>query len=342
MKKSKITYILDEDCSQYYKIDNKIYSRNNIPNRVDMNNLLNPKKVILFYIERRKQFSNYPVSVEIHPTALCNYHCSHCSYKNRNKVNQCLDSETMDILTSDLVKMGVKSVYFSGGGEPTLLKNWHKYLEYLLDNGIECALITNGSNLKGKNKLLNRLNYLAISIYNTDKDVYNKVIGGNYKVQFNPPKLSKCIVGARCVVTKYNQEQIDDLKCQAILSGYDYFLPVKYVNYEGKLPKCHYKKDSRCHSIDLELTAYINYDGEVYLCQPLIGNKEYSIGNIKDNRLTDIWESPKRGRVLPKLHELYSKGKCSSCRCIAYNQAIDDYDKADKNTELTVIKDNLL
>lgn len=93
----------------------------------------------------------------------------------------------------------------------------------------------------------------------------------------------------------------------------------------------HYKKDYLpdlkksfiCTSIMLRTNAFINYDGEVYLCQPLIGNLAYSIGNLNSQSFKELWNGPKHLSVIASLNEKFAKGNCENCRSIAYNKAID-------------------
>ena len=76
--------------------------------------------------------------------------------------------------------------------------------------------------------------------------------------------------------------------------------------------------------------VFINYDGEVYLCQPLIGNKEYSLGNLNEHRFLDLWNAKRHREVIAKLHEKFAKGACENCRAISYNVAIDRLLQGDK------------
>lgn len=63
--------------------------------------------------------------------------------------------------------------------------------------------------------------------------------------------------------------------------------------------------------------VFINYDGEVYLCQPLIGQKEYSLGNINKENFGKIWNSNQHQEVIARLNEKFAKGACENCRAIS-------------------------
>ncbi|WP_233706684.1 radical SAM/SPASM domain-containing protein [Helicobacter marmotae] len=87
------------------------------------------------------------------------------------------------------------------------------------------------------------------------------------------------------------------------------------------LPKL--KKSVICNAIMMRSNAFVNYDGEVYLCQPLIGDKLYSLGNLNEKRFKDLWNSPRHNEVIARLHEKFAKGACENCRAISYNISID-------------------
>jgi sulfatase maturation enzyme AslB (radical SAM superfamily) len=79
-------------------------------------------------------------------------------------------------ICDDFIKMGVKAVTFSGGGEPLIYKNIDIFFDKLLNAGIKIAVITNGSNLKGKiaNSLANKASWVRISMDGWDNESYIK------------------------------------------------------------------------------------------------------------------------------------------------------------------------
>lgn len=80
-----------------------------------------------------------------------------------------------------------------------------------------------------------------------------------------------------------------------------------------------------CASIMTRATAWINYDGGVYLCQPHIGNERYCIGNLNNARFKDVWNSPRHREVILALNGNYAAGVCANCRCIEYNRQAGMY-----------------
>jgi len=83
---------------------------------------------------------------------------------------------------------------------------------------------------------------------------------------------------------------------------------------------------SRCWIYALQYTAGVDPDGETYLCSPW-SHKEYSIGNINQSNLRDIWGSDRHKLVAATLNKNLRSGKCSPLLCRHYysNLAIDAF-----------------
>lgn len=93
-----------------------------------------------------------PISCWIAPTDVCNAKCSFCSVGER--VGDVLKFSQITGFLDQLIPLGLKSVTFSGGGNPLIYKckDTGKGLEdcirYAHGNGLEVALITNGTPLQ--------------------------------------------------------------------------------------------------------------------------------------------------------------------------------------------------
>ena len=211
--------------------------------------LLNSKKImyctlpkLMPYIEGKKDFN--PWSVEIHPTAKCNHRCIHCSYKERNENRKSLDQEVMKKLIDSIIKMKVKGVYFSGGGEPTVYPRLKEYIEKLYNNGVEVALLTNGTMLEdtGIVDIANMLNYIAISVPSCDMDTFEKIVGTRYldKVLSAPQKIkdkhkeNAPIIGARIVVTNLIYKEVESILETMKVRNFDYALFKVVRDYEDR------------------------------------------------------------------------------------------------------------
>lgn len=210
-------------------------------------NLLNSNKILFHYgtmipeIVRGKQNFN-PVAIEIHPTAKCNHRCIHCSYMERNESRVSLSGEVMDSLVNSIINMGIKAVYFSGGGEPTLYPELPKYITKLHENGVECALITNAScfNRMGFVPIANMFNYIAISVPGIDDDTFSTITGADTlnEVLSLPGQIKEVhgdnspILGSRVVLTNKNYTVIEDFLSIIKEKMFDYALFKIVRDYE--------------------------------------------------------------------------------------------------------------
>lgn len=113
-----------------------------------------------------------PITADVFLTNFCNNKCSWCTY-NRWE----LDDKSVGISYENFVKhaerlleLGVKAMILTGGGEPTINKDFDKITAYLEERGIPYGINTN----------LNRLryfkpDYLKVSLDGFDEDSYENV-----------------------------------------------------------------------------------------------------------------------------------------------------------------------
>lgn len=81
---------------------------------------------------------------------------------------------------------------------------------------------------------------------------------------------------------------------------------------------------SRCWITALQYTAGVDPDGEVYLCSPW-SRKEFSIGNVNNERFSSLWGGPKHREIAQILNHKMKCGECNPLLCRHYysNLAID-------------------
>ena len=92
-----------------------------------------------------KKNGNSIISAHVAPTNACNLKCSYCNQSNRTK-GAFLELDTIKDFVNSLKERGLKAVIVTGGGEPTLYPHFNKLVQWLDDNNLETALITNGTN----------------------------------------------------------------------------------------------------------------------------------------------------------------------------------------------------
>ncbi|MBO7484697.1 MAG: radical SAM protein [Spirochaetaceae bacterium] len=187
---------------------------------------LNSKKVLYPFFDIANQYLTgktdfYPWAVEVHPTAKCNHSCIHCSYKERNENRIELDKGTFDKLIDSLIEMKVHGVFFSGGGEPCAYRYLKDAIVKLSSNGIEVALVTNGTLIEKMEilEVANYLNYIAVSVPSCNKEMFKKITGNDYveTVLELPRKIRDLhgekspIIGTRVVITNLIADEVPSI-----------------------------------------------------------------------------------------------------------------------------------
>jgi MoaA/NifB/PqqE/SkfB family radical SAM enzyme len=55
----------------------------------------------------------------LYPTYVCNHRCVGCDYSELNQRRKSLSPDELDKVVDELLALGIRSVEFCGGGEPT-------------------------------------------------------------------------------------------------------------------------------------------------------------------------------------------------------------------------------
>ncbi len=156
--------------------------------------------------------SNTVISTHISPTSFCNLDCEYCSTANRKGVKDLPLDLIIDYI-DQLVSRGLKSIIFSGGGEPTLYKHWTELMKHFR-NGykLKYGLITNGVNSHYRD--LSIFDWIRVSFNYQAKD----------KINLDKRLLKKgCTVGSSLIYSHINKKfTIDELNHLVSRIGADY------------------------------------------------------------------------------------------------------------------------
>ena len=194
------------------------------------------------YIRGKSDFM--PWSVEIHPTARCNHACIHCSYKERNESRAEMPKDMFFSLLDSLIKMGVHGVYFSGGGEPCIYPWLKEGIRKLNDNGVEVAIVSNGSLFEKYqiSEIADRFNYIALSVPSCIPEMFKRITGTeNLDKVLNLPDAIKDrfgnkspVVGARVVVTNLIADEVPHILATLQERSFDYAIFKAVRDYEDR------------------------------------------------------------------------------------------------------------
>ena len=126
-----------------------------------------------------KEGDCFPIYVEIGLTNRCNHNCIFCALDWTKQKPVDIEREVMLSALEDMVKGGVKSIMFSGEGEPLLHNDVPLFVQSAKKAGMDVAITTNGV-FFDKDKADHCLSALSWIRFSTDaatKETYSRVHG---------------------------------------------------------------------------------------------------------------------------------------------------------------------
>ena len=85
-----------------------------------------------------------PINLEINLTNICNHKCIWCTYGYLHNNADTLDKKNVKSVIDDAYKLGVKSITWTGGGEPLVHKDFYELISYAATYKFKQGLNTNG------------------------------------------------------------------------------------------------------------------------------------------------------------------------------------------------------
>lgn len=301
------------------------------------------EKKIYYYLDEieKMQDGEYinPVSCEIDLSNRCMLDCSFCMYKKYRRENPVdLDVSRCKQLFVELKKLGVKSLTFTGGGEPLMHPSFNSVVTMALSLGFEIGLITNGIKLM---EVLEpeRFKFIRVSVDAATSGTYLRVKGKDkfWIVMESLRRLvdQKVHIGVSYVVCEENQHEVE--KAEALFTS----LGVDYIQFKPALVKggmCkfstslkllgrtivteRYKAENDLPCKIAGLVGIVGADANVYFCCQHRGNEKFKLGSLKNFSFEELWK--RRLSVKPDVT------KCSQCRYMNYAKAYLNLVKTNK------------
>lgn len=164
---------------------------------------------------------NTVISTHISPEGNCNLDCNYCSVANRTLTAH-IPFEVIQDYVVKLKTKGLKAVILTGGGEPTLYKQFNQLVQWLkYDSNLSVALITNGTT----SRLIEEKTWKSFSWVRVSINIFDN---WESKIKLPIEQLdNKCIVGCSFVHTDESQEVLKKIskKADELESKYVRFLP---------------------------------------------------------------------------------------------------------------------
>lgn len=282
-----------------------------------------------------------PIQVEIDLTNECSSRCPFCyGYLKRELSHHILlaDGETMEeklrssesrtrSLIDDLSAIGVKSILFTGGGDPTMHRRWKSLVAHAASKRLEVGLITNG--VVDVSDVVEHCTWIRFSVDAASSDLYSIQHGRREHfpvvidsvrraVSRKAESNSRCTIGVGFLTGKQTSHEIrkfvelwscidvDYIQFRPLIDSYGdkWFdgsdevikeidaaraMDPRVVASDQKYSGFDgYGKTEKCYGIFFE-TA-IAADGLVYTCCNHKGVAKYAIGNLHIEPFRQIWE----------------------------------------------------
>ncbi|MDR2584213.1 MAG: radical SAM protein [Fibromonadaceae bacterium] len=296
-----------------------------------------------------------PLNIKIEPIHACNFKCIYCTYSTRREENKRRYPLTMEMFQKFIdgcnFNEKIKSISFSGLGEPLLNKDTPKFISMSKEIAKETILITNGSLLTKTiiNKLIEaQLDTIRISLQGLSAEDYKKNCDFNiniqnflehleyfYKNKTNTKiwvKMPDIILDSEDKKEKYYELFKDKCDYLMTMTIQRFFKnsKVDYSNMQIDNSKSMYGGKTKSVVVCPQpfYTLCVLADGTIYPCCTF-GEYGLSLGNINENTVFEIWNSEKLKKFrLNHLKSTYNNmSMCKNCEQpeILYNH-YDDID----------------
>jgi len=272
----------------------------------------NKKKFIDPLIKRKKEISNnvqyfnnipIPSIIEISESGTCNRTCSFCprSAPDYKDVKEFISTNLIEKIAKELSEYSYEGVIlFSGFVEPLIDKNIFNLInilrKFLPKARIE--MVTNGdvlNEIRAKKLFENGLSTLLVSVYDSKEDAI---------------RLEKLLLNCNL-----NENQFK-IRHRYLPPEKDFGITLS--NRSGMMENAEFKIKTLDEPLKVNCyypfyTFFIDYTGEVLICSHDWG-KKLVVGNIKENKILDIW----MGHKFTKARELLGKANrrfspCNKC-----------------------------
>ncbi len=311
-----------------------------------------------------------PVHVQMVLSDLCNQSCSFCSYRDPGYMssqlfhvegnynpNRQLPTEKAFEIIDDVAAMGGKAIQFTGGGEPTVHRDFGMIANHALHRGLKFGLITNGV-LLGRFDV-SKASWIRISVDAATPRTYARIRRvPEWHFQRALDAIRKHGCGAGFVVTSDNwKEVLDAVQLFKSLGASNVRIAPEFTA-AGQRPIYYaqarelvraalaeatdtFKVFSRFEDKTEEVarapehalcgyqyfTTYVGADQNLYRCCVYAYNPHGLLGSVKGRRFRDVWEE-----IWPSFRTFDAR-KCSGChyqdinRSLAYALAPDAPDE---------------
>lgn len=205
-----------------------------------------------------------PINIEINLTNQCNHNCIWCTYGYLHNNGDTLSADVVRKVLKEARDLGVKSVTWTGGGEPTVHKEFNQLIRCANELGFKQGLNTNGYllNEQAISFIASNFSYVRFSVDAASPATLQKCHGTKGKdfsvitrnihavCTERERKNSNCVVGFSFLIDSSNYEDtIPAVKLAKSLG----------VDYTQLKPIIHYDRDNSQFASNSQLWKSINH-----------------------------------------------------------------------------------
>lgn len=275
-----------------------------------------PQSKLLCHSGLLDDWKRAPVSVEISPTNWCTAKCPWCfyvssEYKQKHSREE-LEPQVAVCLLTRLHQMGVKSITWSGGGDPSLYSRINDCILWAHWDGLRQGMFTNAYKPIARPELLDWIRVTVTEKFILTKHVAAYVASGTK-------------VGINFNVTRDNSEHLERMFDEAVEMGVRYFQfrPALADRWDLQeyIPFPNWIEQRQEHTdVEIETTSYkwrdylkphgypkchghrfvpfIWHNGDVSVCAYHFGKPEFTFGNLHEQSFPEIWHGERRRKML--------------------------------------------
>ncbi len=280
-----------------------------------------------------KKLDNFPPYLQIEPSSICNYRCVFCFETDKtftNKKSGFMGKMDKNLFKSiiDQIEGNIEFISLASRGEPLANPDIPEMLEYCSNKFLNLKINTNASLLDEKKIhaiLAGGVKTLVFSADAADEKLYSELrVNGNLKKvlkniekfqNIKEKKYSKNSIITRVSGVKFNNKQNFDEMIKLWSGLVDQVAFVDYNPWENSYEKI--SNDIKEPCSDLWRRMFIWWDGKINPCD--VDYKSLlSVGNIKENNISNLWLSKKYNEYREKhLNSNRKKIKpCNSCTVV--------------------------
>lgn len=146
-----------------------------------------------------------PVLFHISPTNKCNMNCKHCCFSECDRTLE-IPVKKLKKSIDDMKNLCVKSIEFTGGGEPTLYPHLNEMVHYIKDKGFALGMNTNGLSIE-KVDCWERFDWVRVALNVFDLNVDLEKFERDVKFLQKKTHITSCYIASNDVT----KEKLDTI-----------------------------------------------------------------------------------------------------------------------------------